>query len=186
MTSRSETSSSNRNQGDEQRNKYVSLKKEGSCQSKLGLQIENSFFFLQTLGAFLYYLFENSVECVWLIFTPTPTAPKTLSFHTHQAFNPLPFFVITIKSNLCFPNIVGYVALYKAVVEFPGKTDTPFPCSCQLSLTSQIRVDFMTVSFLFDGVLSDSSLPRSCACWHNRCEFACTAALRCPKDTVPV
>lgn len=108
--------------------------------------------------------------------------PHPSSFQSSSSF----FFVITIKSNLCFPNIVGYVAFYKAVVEFPGKTDTPFSCSYQLSLTSQIRVDFMTISLLFVGVLSDSGLPRSCACWHNRCELVRTAALRCPKDTVPV
>lgn len=47
MTSRSEISSSNRNQGSEQRNTHVSLKKEGSCQSKLVLQIESSFFFFK-------------------------------------------------------------------------------------------------------------------------------------------
>lgn len=114
---------------------------------------------------------------------PTPTAPRTPSFHTHQALNPLLFFLIITKSNLCFPNIVEYVALYKAIIEFPGKADSPFPCSYQLSLTPQIRVDFMTVSLLYVGVLSGSSLPRSCVCCHNCCEFICTAALWCPEDT---
>lgn len=182
-TSRSQIPSSNRNQGDEQRNKHVSLNKKGSCPSKLVLQIEDIF------SKFLGLFFITSLRILQNVSgsssPPTPTAPRTPSFHTHQTLNPL----LCFNNHQVQPVLPKYCQLCSSLQgcsRVPGKTDSPFPCSYQLSLTSQIRVDFMTVSLLCVGVLSGSSLPRSRACCHNCCEFICIAALWCPKDAVPV